>query len=184
MDDDEPFAILARRGLTREETGLLRYVLGFDRLVDGCEGVPVHPASVGVSLFRLLVADHHPCPPAVERCLQVGQAAQVTEIIALDPALTPALRDVVRGVTAPDLELGKHRDQVILVPIFVRVAEDEIEGPRQGRNDRMRIPEPGIDECRQSRRLEVREGLAVAPLIDVDFMLLSPASLSVSLWDG
>ncbi len=72
----------------------------------------------------------------------------------------------MRGEAAADLELGQHGDSVNFVPFLVRVAENKIEGPGEGPDEVVRVPQPGVDEVGQAGLLEVGEGLAVPPLVD------------------
>ena len=125
----------------------------------------VEPWRVGGS--GAFVTDRHPRTAIVERGLDVGKALQVPQVVA-GSKRSPAAAHIVRGITATDLELGQNGVEIVLVPVFVGVAEDEIERPRQGRNDGMRIAQARIDELRQPSRLEVGERLAMPAFIDLN----------------
>src|SRR5512136_1799386 len=79
-----------------------------------------------------------------ERRVYTGKAQDVSEKLALPPApLT--LRNVMGGEAAADVELGKNRDKIVLVPFLVGVAEDEVKRPWKGRDEFVRVGQPGVD---------------------------------------
>jgi hypothetical protein len=52
----------------------------------------------------------------------------------------------VGGETTANLQFGQDMSQIILVPILVGIAEDEVEGILEGRHQCVGIAQPGIDK--------------------------------------
>ena len=89
------------------------------------------------------------------------------EIGAPPAAAALARGDVVGGETAADDELGQDGDEIILVPVLVGVAEDEIERARQGGDELVGVGEAGVDEGVEPGFPEVGQRFAVTALVDV-----------------
>ena len=104
-----------------------------------------------------LAADGYPgAARVVDRRHRIGQRLQVRQEL-VDPPAGASPRHVVRREAAAREQLGPHRDQVVLVPVLVRVGKHEVERPGEGRHYLVCVSKAGIDVRCESRLLEVRD---------------------------
>ncbi len=124
------------------------------------------PATGPALLFRALVADGQPA--GRDSRLDIRQARDVGVEIAGHPVPPPPGIHVVRREAAADPEFRDDGFRVVRVPVLVGVDEHEIERALDAGHEIVRVAEARVDVGRDARVLEVAQGLAVTPVVDLD----------------